>query len=197
MLNGADDNASQSSPAPSNPKSAKPNGAAAISASANLSTSEAHQKKPNNAELKKQKKAEKAAKRAQNKDAQTSVPDTKGQAPRPEQSSSVSASSSKRGPASDAQGQKHASKGQQVSAKQTPSASAAKVPTKAPSEPAPVSLFAHLYGQPRRHTLEGAAKEVHPAVLALGLQMSSYEICGSNARCVAMLLAFKKVLYSS
>ncbi|KAL1628071.1 hypothetical protein SLS56_006001 [Neofusicoccum ribis] len=37
-----------------------------------------------------------------------------------------------------------------------------------------VGLFGHLYGQPRRHEIEGAPKEVHPAVLALGLQMSSY-----------------------
>ncbi|KAF2137525.1 uncharacterized protein K452DRAFT_235865 [Aplosporella prunicola CBS 121167] len=59
-----------------------------------------------------------------------------------------------------------------------------------------VGLFGHLYGQPRRHEIEGAAKEVHPAVLALGLQMSSYVICGSNARCVAMLLAFKSVINS-
>lgn len=59
-----------------------------------------------------------------------------------------------------------------------------------------VGLFGHLYGQPRRHTVEGAAKEVHPAIQALGLQMSSYVVCGSTARCVAMLLAFKQVIES-
>ncbi|KAK0664327.1 putative translation initiation factor eIF-2B subunit delta [Lasiodiplodia hormozganensis] len=59
-----------------------------------------------------------------------------------------------------------------------------------------VGLFGHLYGQPRRHEIEGAAKEVHPAILALGLQMSSYVVCGSNARTVAMLLAFKSVIES-
>lgn len=56
-----------------------------------------------------------------------------------------------------------------------------------------VALFSHLYGNPRRTTLVGAGKDVHPAVLALGLQMSSYVICGSNARCVATLLVFKRV----
>lgn len=56
-----------------------------------------------------------------------------------------------------------------------------------------VALFSHLYGNPRRTSLVGAGKDVHPAVLALGLQMSSYLICGSNARCVATLLVFKKV----
>ena len=56
-----------------------------------------------------------------------------------------------------------------------------------------VSIFGHLYGQPRRTSLAGAGKEVHPAVLALGLQMRDYVVCGSNARCVAMLLCFKRV----
>lgn len=56
-----------------------------------------------------------------------------------------------------------------------------------------VGLFAHLYGHPRRYGIEGASKDVHPSVLALGLQMSNYEICGSTARCVAMLLVFKSV----
>lgn len=57
-----------------------------------------------------------------------------------------------------------------------------------------VGLFSHLYSQPRRQTVEGTSKDVHPAVLALGFQMSSYTICGSNARCVAMLLAFKEAI---
>lgn len=56
-----------------------------------------------------------------------------------------------------------------------------------------VALFEHLYGHPRRTTIAGAGKDVHPAVLALGLQMRNYIICGSSARCVAMLLAFKRV----
>ena len=57
-----------------------------------------------------------------------------------------------------------------------------------------VGIVSHLYTQPRRHHIEGASKDVHPTVLALGLQMSSYEICGSSARCVAMLLAFKAAI---
>ena len=66
-------------------------------------------------------------------------------------------------------------------------------PVEARKEEKKVALFDHLYGQPRRTTLAGAGKDIHPAVLTLGLQMSSYVICGSNARCVAMLLAFKEV----
>jgi len=57
-----------------------------------------------------------------------------------------------------------------------------------------VELFGHLYTQPRRLNIEGASKDVHPAVMALGFQMSSYEVCGSSARCVAMLLAFKEAI---
>lgn len=57
-----------------------------------------------------------------------------------------------------------------------------------------VELFSHLYTHPRCHNIEGASKDVHPAVLALGLQMSSYEICGSSARCVATLVAFKEAI---
>lgn len=74
------------------------------------------------------------------------------------------------------------------------------VEVKATSLPLPVhkenkhvALFGHLYGNPRRTTIAGAGKDVHPAVLALGLQMSNYVICGSNARCVATLLVFKRV----
>ncbi|KAL4930893.1 translation initiation factor eIF2B subunit delta [Aspergillus undulatus] len=57
-----------------------------------------------------------------------------------------------------------------------------------------VAVFGHLYGQHRRTTVAGAGKEVHPAVLALGLQMRDYVVCGSSARCVATLLAFKRVI---
>ncbi|MCJ1290789.1 hypothetical protein MMC34_002331 [Xylographa carneopallida] len=59
-----------------------------------------------------------------------------------------------------------------------------------------VALFGHLYGQPRRTTIAAAGKDVHPAILALGLQMSNYIICGSNARCMATLTAFKRVIES-
>ncbi|KAF2723726.1 IF-2B-domain-containing protein [Polychaeton citri CBS 116435] len=57
-----------------------------------------------------------------------------------------------------------------------------------------VELFSHLYTHPRRTTFEGVSKDVHPSVLAFGFKMASYEICGSSARCVAMLLAFKDAI---
>ena len=34
---------------------------------------------------------------------------------------------------------------------------------------------------------------VHPAVVKLGLQYSEGIICGSNARCIALLAAFQQV----
>ncbi|MCJ1275056.1 hypothetical protein MMC21_002856 [Puttea exsequens] len=74
--------------------------------------------------------------------------------------------------------------------------SAQAVPEEPVKENKNVALFDHLYGSPRRTTIAGASRDVHPAVLALGLQMRSYEICGSSARCVAMLLAFKRVIES-
>ena len=70
---------------------------------------------------------------------------------------------------------------------------AALVPAQPEKENKNVALFDHLYGHPRRTTVAGAGKDVHPAVLALGLQMRNYIICGSSARCVAMLLVFKRV----
>ncbi|KAJ5356120.1 hypothetical protein N7517_010729 [Penicillium concentricum] len=57
-----------------------------------------------------------------------------------------------------------------------------------------VAIFGHLYGQQRRVTVAGATKEVHHAILALGMQLMDYTICGSSARCVATLIAFKRVI---
>jgi translation initiation factor eIF-2B subunit delta len=59
-----------------------------------------------------------------------------------------------------------------------------------------VEFFRHLY-KTRTTSIAGTGKEVHPAVLALGLQISNYTICGSCARLVATLQAFKMVSYTS
>lgn len=64
--------------------------------------------------------------------------------------------------------------------------------TEPPAEDKTVELFRHLY-KSRATTIAGVNKDVHPAVLALGQQMRSYVICGSNARLVATLQAFKRV----
>ncbi|KAI9594726.1 hypothetical protein BDF19DRAFT_443454 [Syncephalis fuscata] len=54
------------------------------------------------------------------------------------------------------------------------------------------SLVAHL--SVAKGVTSKADKDVHPAILALGLAYSEYRICGSNARCVALLGALKKVI---
>jgi translation initiation factor eIF-2B subunit delta len=72
--------------------------------------------------------------------------------------------------------------------------STATIPTE--KDPKIVPFFTHL---PQRNpskplTLSSASREIHPSVLALALQLRDYIICGSNARTVAMLLTFKKVI---
>ncbi|RMZ75880.1 hypothetical protein DV738_g5228, partial [Chaetothyriales sp. CBS 135597] len=59
-----------------------------------------------------------------------------------------------------------------------------------------VAIVSHLYPRGPKASLASAGREIHPAVLALGLQLRDYVICGSNARCVAMLLVFKRVIQS-
>ncbi|XMA15319.1 hypothetical protein WAI453_008110 [Rhynchosporium graminicola] len=71
----------------------------------------------------------------------------------------------------------------------------ATLPAAPKKEDKTVEFFRHLYKQ-RTTTIAGASREVHPAVLALGLQMSNYTICGSCARLVATLQAFKRVIES-
>ncbi|PGH27687.1 hypothetical protein AJ80_00702 [Polytolypa hystricis UAMH7299] len=59
-----------------------------------------------------------------------------------------------------------------------------------------VGVFDHISWQTGRTTISGAPKEVHPVIMALGLHLRDYVVCGSSARCVAMLLAFKRVIES-
>ncbi|KAH9482426.1 putative translation initiation factor eIF-2B subunit delta [Psilocybe cubensis] len=53
-------------------------------------------------------------------------------------------------------------------------------------------IFSH-FGQPKPvgHTVKG---DIHPAIIRLGLLYSDFKICGANARCIAMLTAFKQVI---
>ncbi|KAI4125741.1 MAG: hypothetical protein LQ338_004105 [Usnochroma carphineum] len=151
------------------------------------------------AELKKRAKAEKAAKRAQAKQEQPTplqnvsrTNDTKdkaGKGPTNQASQPPdSRSQHRRTGSSSANAQRPL---QLRPAQQQAPAPAPEPPT---SETKKVALFNHLYGTPRRTTIAGAGKDVHPSVLALGLQMSNYVICGSNARCVSTLLVFKRVI---
>ncbi|KAL2851456.1 hypothetical protein BJY01DRAFT_209041 [Aspergillus pseudoustus] len=194
---------SQSQPQPQGqkaPKPAKPakqqqpakdkNAAAAAAASADGAGSD----KLSPAELKKKAKAEKAARRARERADREQTGAGGGGAAASGQGPGTPAG--KKGPdagaaaAASGKGQKGIPR--RGSAQTVPQNGAAEAKKK--QEDKKVAVFGHLYGQQRRTTVAGAGKEVHPAVLALGLQMRDYVVCGSSARCVATLLAFKRVI---
>lgn len=56
-----------------------------------------------------------------------------------------------------------------------------------------VSLFGHLE-EATKITSAAAHKDVHPTILYLALQISSFKVVGSYERCKAMLIAFKDVI---
>ena len=149
------------------------------------------------AELKKQKQLEKQARREKEKQAKTQVvlPDLKGpkkvDAPQ-EPGRKGSAAGIPATPTTKTQHKRTGSTSKSIPLRAVHTQAIPAV-VKPQKDNKNVALFGHLYGQPRRTTIAGAGKDVHPAVLALGLQMSNYIICGSNARCVATLLAFKRV----
>lgn len=160
---------------------------------------EAKETELSGAEIKKRAKEEKVARRAKQKQekqapSQSSVPDQSRQNPNLQTESGINKHAS--GQAAPKQqkrrGSATANAQQQlpirISEHQTATAS-----TTLKRDSNNVSLFSHLYGQPRRISMTGAGKDIHSAVVTLGLKMSHYTICGSNARCVAMLLAFKRV----
>ncbi|KAL9631464.1 MAG: hypothetical protein Q9204_004219 [Flavoplaca sp. TL-2023a] len=150
------------------------------------------------AELKKRAKAEKAAKRAQSKQEQpppskdatknaksenrtqrdTIPPSPQQVPPKGQHSKTGSASATSQKPLQLRPGQQQA-----PTAEHEPKTGIQKL-----------AFVSHLYGIPRRTSIAGAGKDVHPSILALGLQMGSYVICGSNARCVSTLLVFKRVI---
>lgn len=143
------------------------------------------------AEMKAQKKAEKAAKRAQvvqNRQTGSAAPSAADATQQPQGNKA----SLKPGKESGKGG-----KGSSTDLKNIPIRLSQKennrqsAPVEPPAEDKTVELFRHLY-KSRAKTIAGA-KDVHPAVLALGQQMNTYVICGSNARLVATLQAFKRV----
>jgi translation initiation factor eIF-2B subunit delta len=162
-------------------------------------------KKLSGAELKKQKQAEKAARREKEKADRMAQLGQTAAAPQTPAKGSKGGDAKKGGEAAQkggpAQGQAQHKKGQSqagnlpMRGKPGPGGVMPMTQQQQPQRKTKeVGLFGHLYtSAPKRNTMEGVSKEVHPAVLALGLQMSSFTVCGSNARCVAMLLAFKKV----
>ncbi|KAG9700882.1 IF-2B-domain-containing protein, partial [Aureobasidium melanogenum] len=165
------------------------------------------EKKLSGAELKKQKQAEKAARREKEKAERMAQLGQTAAAPQTPAKGSKGGDAKKGGEAAQkggpAQGQAQHKKGQSqggnlpLRGKPGPGGVIPMTQQQQPQRKTnkEVGLFGHLYtNAPKRNTMEGVSKEVHPAVLALGLQMSSFTVCGSNARCIAMLLAFKKAI---
>ena len=155
--------------------------------------------KVSGAELKKQKQLEKQARRDREKQAKTQgvLPDLKG----PKKSDTPQEPGRKGStaglpstPTTKSQHHKRNGSMSKAVAPRPVQPQALPAVVKPQKENKNVALFGHLYGQPRRTSIATAGKDVHPAVLALGLQMGNYVICGSNARCVATLLAFKRVM---
>jgi translation initiation factor eIF-2B subunit delta len=195
--------ADKSASAPKKEKASKPEAGKKDEGAA----ADADSKKISGAELKKQKQAEKAARREQEKAermaqlGQTPTPQTPAKGAKGGDAKKGGEAAQKGGPA---QGQVQHKKGQSqggnlpLRGKPGPGGVVPMTQQQQPQRKTKeVGLFGHLYtSATKRNTMEGVSKEVHPAVLALGLQMSSFTVCGSNARCVAMLLAFKKVLTS-
>jgi translation initiation factor eIF-2B subunit delta len=149
------------------------------------------------AELKKQKAAEKAARRA-DKVAQK-APDA------PPAASSQSSTSGKQprrpsvGGKKDSAEPSHHKRTGSTQVKTMPirsQAAAPQTPAVPEKDDKRVAMFTHLRSKEERTTLASAGREIHPAVLSLGLQLRDYVICGANARCIAMLLVFKKVVSS-
>lgn len=140
------------------------------------------------AELKKQKQAEKAARRAQTLQQKAAGPATPVAAPPvglPQKADGAKTGKGhhKRGPSGALELRNLPSRGPQK---------LAPPPEEPKKEDKTVEFFRHLY-KTRTTSMAEAEKEVHPAILDLGALMRSYEICGSCARLVATMQAFKSV----
>ncbi|CZR57258.1 related to translation initiation factor eIF2B, 71 kDa (delta) subunit [Phialocephala subalpina] len=163
-------------------------------------TAAPEEKKLTGAELKKKKQEEKAARRAQaiaskQVDVASPIAEPSPAAPAPAGSTPAPRTDGQEGARTQQRTAGPVSAGQRnipVRQKQKAVAPAPIVPGK---EDKTVEFFRHLY-KTRTTSIAGASKEIHPAILALGLQMSNYTICGSCARLVATLQAFKRVIES-
>lgn len=149
------------------------------------------------AQIKAQKAAEKAARRA-DKVAQ------KGTDPQPPAQLQLPAAGKQQrrpsvGGKKDSADQSHHKRTGSTQVKQLPLRSQGagqQLPVLSEKDDKKVAMFAHLRSKDERTTLASAGREIHPAVLSLGLQLRDYVICGANARCIAMMLVFKKVIQS-
>lgn len=144
------------------------------------------EKKLSNAELKKKAKEEKAARRAQAKLAQGAAAGaTTG--PVGPQGAAADAKSGKGKANVPKQGGHPVSSHQRTASRAVPAPAVKEV-----VKPKIPECFSHL-SMARRIAMTQADKDVTPTVLALGQQMSTFEISDSITRLEATLLAFKRV----
>lgn len=70
----------------------------------------------------------------------------------------------------------------------------------APSQLDPLQPFLHLDlpmpSSSLSHSSKSSTANIHPSILRLALQYSEFKVVGANARCIAMLEAFKDVSQS-
>lgn len=61
--------------------------------------------------------------------------------------------------------------------------------------PSPLSMFLHLDPPKSAKSLNAKIhkEQIHPSILRLALQYADFRVVGANARCIAMLEAFKDV----
>lgn len=155
------------------------------------------------AALKKQKAAEKAARRADKVAQKGTEPPPPTQSQPTQQLLSPSTSKTPRRPSfggkKDSSEPSHHKRTGSTQVKQLPFRPQ---PTTTQSTPTPakdekkLAMVSHLRSKDDRTTLTSAGREIHPAVLSLALQLRDYIITGANARCIALLLVFKKVIHA-
>ncbi|KAK6348889.1 hypothetical protein TWF730_009654 [Orbilia blumenaviensis] len=164
---------------------------------ANAPEASGEAKKPTAKELKEAKKAEKQARRAAEKASRGEVPDagagggsSSGAGPsKPAQSSTAPANAS--GGSRPAQQQQQQS---QRARQQTAPSIDGDAKTVAELIEKRIPFFDHLRENKPSFDLASIHRDVHPSVLRLSMKFRNFEIIGSTARCLYMLLAFKEVI---
>lgn len=163
------------------------------------------------AQIKKQKAAEKAARRAE----KIAI---KGEAAQIEQAQPSRQDSQQRRPSQSGASNKKENEQPQTPSQhhkrkpsnQPPEAGAVRIPFRpAGQQPPPISepskkqpadkrvpMVSHLYPSARPASLTSASREIHPSILTLALHLRSLTLCGSTARTLALLITLKRVIQS-
>ncbi|KAF3137725.1 hypothetical protein TWF569_009166 [Orbilia oligospora] len=147
------------------------------------------EKKLTGKELKEAKKAEKQARRAADKLQRGDVPDAPAVSASGTPTKQNQASSSSGTPKSTQQQQGQKGKQQQIAPSIDGDAK-----TVAEPENKRIPFFEHLRENKPPIDLATINRDVHPSIVRLSMKLRNFEIIGSTARCLYMLLAFKEVI---